>query len=668
MTSSSEESIESLQIKEVVIDDKTDSESEESEKLSSSSEEEIECERPTFIIPPEYWHIQKLLKFLKTGNQAASVVALCCLKDHDLTNEVHQFAVQDVGGLEVLVNLLETKDLACKIGALQVLLELAQNSSIRKCLVDLGTMPLLVKNLMEPAVDLKILVGEVMHFIAMVPKGRKDVRQCDGIQYLVDMLKIEDEKLLKISFADQSQSEKEDMNLAKAAARALWSISKSVKNMRIMMKSGCVPLLAKLLGSIHPELVIPILGTLSQCVILPSFQMAVCTEKMVDDIVKNLFVEDNADLQRYCCETIFYSCEDPVTRDMVREAGGLAPIVKIITNPNVKNDKNLLAAATGAVWKTAITPANVEVYDKMGTMNNLIKLLENPDEDERVLSNVVGALGEFLKVSHNRDVLRRSGGIPYMVNLLNYTYLPLLENLPMVLRECAEDKDSMGILEDADGVRLIWSLLLNKSQKVQANAAWCLVPCIANATDSGEMVRSFVGGLEIIVELLSSDNNRVLGCVCAAVAEIAKDLENLAVITDHGVVAKLVDLISTDDVFLREHLSSAIAYCCAWGSNCKMFGRLGAITPLVGYMADDHPSVNRTAAIALHHLSENPFNCITMHESGVVIFLLRSVSSKDCELQEAAAGCLANIRKLALEAETTHLIRNKLSSSSEEED
>lgn len=45
-----------------------------------------------------------------------------------------------------------------------------------------------------------------------------------------------------------------------------------------------------------------------------------------------------------------------------------------------------------------------------------------------------------------------------------------------------------------------------------------------------------------------------------------------------------------------------------------------------------------------------------MHESGVVPFLLKAVASPDEQLQEAAAGCLGNIRKLALEAETYHLI------------
>lgn len=98
--------------------------------------------------------------------------------------------------------------------------------------------------------------------------------------------------------------------------------------------------------------------------------------------------------------------------------------------------------------------------------------------------------------------------------------------------------------------------------------------------------------------------------------------------------------------------------------------RLGAITPLVAYMASNEPNVQRTTALALYHLSKNSFNCITMHESGVVPFLLKTVASTDQELQEASAGCLANIRKLALEAETFHLITKgtKKEESTDEDD
>lgn len=96
-----------------------------------------------------------------------------------------------------------------------------------------------------------------------------------------------------------------------------------------------------------------------------------------------------------------------------------------------------------------------------------------------------------------------------------------------------------------DGVRLLWSLLKNPNPRVQASAAWAICPCIKNIKDSGEIVRNFVGGLELIVSLLKSSDNEVLASVCAAIAEIAKDEENLAVITDHGVVPMLATLTTT---------------------------------------------------------------------------------------------------------------------------
>lgn len=85
-------------------------------------------------------------------------------------------------------------------------------------------------------------------------------------------------------------------------------------------------------------------------------------------------------------------------------------------------------------------------------------------------------------------------------------------------------------------------------------------------------------------------------------------------------------------------------------------------------MASNNANVQRATALALFHLSKNPFNCITMHESGVVPFLLKTVASENEELQEASAGCLSNIRRLALEAETFHLVTRGVKKENEEDD
>lgn len=109
-----------------------------------------------------------------------------------------------------------------------------------------------------------------------------------------------------------------------------------------------------------------------------------------------------------------------------------------------------------------------------------------------------------------------------------------------------------------DGVRLVWSLLKHSSDVIKRNACLALVPCIRHAKDSPEMVRAFVGSLELTVSLLESKDTEVLSAVCAMIAEIATDPENLGILTDHGVVKKLAALVETvgfiaaynDDFFL----------------------------------------------------------------------------------------------------------------------
>uniref|UniRef100_A0A182K4J8 Armadillo repeat-containing domain-containing protein n=1 Tax=Anopheles christyi TaxID=43041 RepID=A0A182K4J8_9DIPT len=627
-------------------------ESDSSDQVSSSDEEERwKDSKLTNDVPSEYWHIQKLVKYMKAGNQTATIVALCCLKDHDLTTQMNQRAIQDCGGLEVLVNLLESNDMKCRLGALSVLSEISSNLDIRRAIVDLGGIPLLVQILSEPGRDLKIMAAETIANVAKVRLARKLVRKCNGIPRLVDLLDV-NMNCLRSQRDQLSEEEREMLDMARAGARALWSLSESRHNKEQMCKSGIVPLMGRLLKSVHIDVVVPTMGTIQQCASQANYQLAITTEGMIFDIVSHL-TSDNLDLKRQCSSAIFKCASDKTASDMVRESGGLEPLVGIARDKTVRDNKQLLAAATGAIWKCAASEANVKKLDQLKAVQVLVQLLN--DENEEVLTNVVGAISECVKYQNNREILRQCGGIPLLVNLLNMTHAPLLENIARTLKECASDPESMTLMEELDAIRLIWSLLKNSNPKVQAFAAWALCPCIENAKDSGELVRSFVGALELVVGLLKSRDNFVLSAVCAAIATIARDRENLSVLSDHKVIRMLADLVYTTDDLLREHLAAAIASCAPYSTNTQELGRLKTVTPIVGYMVSNNPRVHRTTAMALQKLSEDPQNCITMHQSGVVPFLLETVGSKDRELQEASAGCLQNIRKLALRAEELEL-------------
>ncbi|XP_061443154.1 outer dynein arm-docking complex subunit 2 isoform X2 [Rhineura floridana] len=614
-----------------------------SESSSESEEEDEQPERHQEIntdLPSEYWQIQKLVKYIKAGNQTATVIALCSMRDFNLSQETCQLAIRDVGGLEVLINLLDTEEIKCKIGSLKILKEISQNPQIRRTIADLGGLQIMVKILDSVDQDLKCLAAETIANVARFKRARRTVRQHGGIKRLVGLLDCS-----TMASANLTPLQGKEIEVARCGALALWSCSKSARNKDAIRKAGGIPLLAQLLKSPHANMLIPVVGTLQECASEPSYRLAIKNEKMIENLVKNLN-SDKEELQMHCASAIFKCAEDQETRDLVRQHGGLKPLATLLAN---SGNKELLAAVTGAIWKCAISKENVTKFREYKAIEALVGLLT--DQPEEVLVNVVGALGECCQEQANRVIIRRCGGIPPLVALLTGTNQALLVNVTKAVGSCATEPENMMIIDRLDGVRLLWSLLKNPHPDVQASAAWAICPCIENAKDAGEMVRSFVGGLELIVNLLKSENKEVLASVCAAITNIAKDQENLAVITDHGVVPLLSKLANTNNDKLRCHLAEAISRCCMWGSNRVAFGDTKAVAPLVRYLKSSDPAVHRATAQALYQLSEDPNNCITMHENGVVKLLLGMAGSTDETLQEAAAGCIANIRRLALATE-----------------
>uniref|UniRef100_A0A8C5HBE3 Armadillo repeat containing 4 n=1 Tax=Gouania willdenowi TaxID=441366 RepID=A0A8C5HBE3_GOUWI len=605
---------------------------------SSESEEEEQPERRqenNTDLPSEYWQIQKLVIYLKGGNQTATVLTLCAMMDFNLMQETCQLAIRDAGGLEVLINLLDTDEVKCKIGSLKILRKICNNMQIRRIIVDMGGLQSVVKILDSPVKDLKALAAETIANVAKFRRARRTVRQHGGIKKLVKLL------ACVPNLATLSVNQEQDVEVARCGALALWSCSNSTKNKEAIRRAGGIPLLGRLLKSPHENMLIPVVGTLQECASEESYRIAIQTEGMIKDLVINLS-SDNDELQMHCASAIFKCAEDKQTRDLVRKYKGLQPLVTLLGKAN---NKELLAAATGAIWKCSISKENVAKFQEFKALEIIVGLLT--DQPEEVLVNVVGALGEFAQISANKAIIRKCGGIRPLVGLLTGTNQALLVNVTKAVGACATDKDNMAIIDQLDGVRLVWSLLKNSSADVQSSAAWALCPCIKNAKDAGEMVRSLVGGLELIVNLLKSTNIEVQASICAVVATIAKDKENLAVLTDHGVIPLLAKLTNTSDNRLRRYLADAIGHCCMWGTNRSSFGDATAVAPLVRYLKAKDSWVNQSTAMALYQLSKDPYNCITMYEKGAVKPLIQLMGSDDETLQEAAAGCVRNIRLLA---------------------
>jgi hypothetical protein len=57
---------------------------------------------------------------MQSGDDAATIISLCSLRDMNLQSEKYQMAITDAGGLEVLINLLETDSTRCMVSQLHV--------------------------------------------------------------------------------------------------------------------------------------------------------------------------------------------------------------------------------------------------------------------------------------------------------------------------------------------------------------------------------------------------------------------------------------------------------------------------------------------------------------------------------------------------------------------
>ena len=57
--------------------------------------------------------------------------------------------------------------------------------------------------------------------------------------------------------------------------------------------------------------------------------------------------------------------------------------MKLAKDVSIWDDKPLLAAVTGAIWKCAISPENVRRLDELNTVSTLVLLLSDENDEVR---------------------------------------------------------------------------------------------------------------------------------------------------------------------------------------------------------------------------------------------------------------------------------------------
>lgn len=609
------------------------------ESLSSSCESEEEDDLSIKPVNPEltadYWDIHKLIKYLKYGNPTATVIALCALRDVGLEIESSQLAILEMGGVTLLLNILRTEHWRCVVGSLEVLRIITNTKRINLEICRLGGIQQLIDCLHSNLIEVQSLAAETLSHVITFRMAYKTMRRNGGIKKLVNIIQPDNKRRSR-----NVPREVNDFQLLRNACSALWSCSKCPKNIQVIRAAGAVPILSTLLVDGKDDVVLPVMGIIQECASEPLFRQDICRKGMVEAFVNYLRQGDTL-LKTLCAMALFKCAEDDASREMISRHGGLELLVELMMFKSSEN--HLLAAVVGAVWKCALNKSNVKRFEECGAVKALILLLKTPELTNEVLTNALGAVHLFAYSKRALFALRDERVIPVVVQLLNVTENAVLINATKVLAVCAREAACRSSVVRTDGLRLLWSLLKFPDPKVVAGAAEAISECVVNVEESADVVRSFVGGLELVTNLLRSDDKQVLIAVNKAIVNIGKDRENLSILTDYDVVPLLIDLVNTEDEELKRWLAEAIATCSGLEKNVQSF------SPVVIPFADSlkHCSdvaVKRSIACALERLSNDPYNCFLIHQHDALKTLLSLTGSQDERVQEAAAGCIKNMR------------------------
>ncbi|KAH7816729.1 Vacuolar protein 8 A (Vac8A) [Monocercomonoides exilis] len=276
----------------------------------------------------------------------------------------------------------------------------------------------------------------------------------------------------------------------------------------------------------------------------------------------------------WCC------CEEPKGQKIIRELGCLNLLASLFS----QKEPHLLVALSTAVGHASADEDCAELLIK-SVLPVLLDLLKS--SDTRIQIHAAGAIEKLAHFASGKKMIREKGGLLFMIRLLHVMNDKLLINVCNALAECAEEKESIAIIAQNDGLRLLWSLFRSSNLGVITAAAFVLTPLLADPNNAAVVGRNYVGALSQIVELLTIKDDDVRAATCSVIANLAKDDdENLAVLVEVGLMPLLAMLTLTKNDSLKRRLCDAITSVCRTEENALLMGKLGGVVPLVSFLKD----------------------------------------------------------------------------------
>lgn len=604
--------------------------------------------RPSFDnyeYPNDYWKLMKCVKYFKYGRPLTTSLALLSAYDCDFQDPIMLKAIKDYKLIEMLLNLLQSSEKRIQTISLRFLKKLSEIRLLRHEIVYFGGLQEMVRLLEQAEMDLKQAAAETIAVVADFHKGWETVRLAGGIPPLVNMIYVP-----KILLFEESKTLSNQLIAvirgAEAAAEAIYVVCECKENQMDFLLSGALKGCQNILKTPHVRLCTLILQIIQRCASQKNVRLAIWNSGMLEDFRVHFYSNDQKLMQAAALAS-FRCAEGQESKEFFGKPGFVNKLFEIIQTSAFHMDYDLMAAVSGALWKCAENDENLKRFQSVNAAPLLIQLLTS--QPIKVQEYLVACLSCLMTNPQILTTIRKNNGIETLIGLLHTTHTPLIMHLNKALATASSDNDCLAILEKHNALRFMWSHLQNEDPSILTNTAWQLTTILKTMQNSSMYIRSLVGGMQVVVERLSSKHTRALTAICALIVVLCEESDNLRTLTDYQVVDELSKLTGTKCRRLRYHLCMAITACCPYRNNREEFAKRGIVFRLLRILKSKSPVVAGAATHALHQLAHIPRWCAVMYNNtGVFEILIKQMKSNDKEVQECAAGVIQKMRLFAL--------------------
>eukprot|EP00834_Sanchytrium_tribonematis_P000093 NODE_3_length_80033_cov_0.932970.p9 type:complete len:561 gc:universal NODE_3_length_80033_cov_0.932970:10967-12649(+) len=488
----------------------------------------------------EYWQLQKIVKFIQSGNYSTTLIGIVAMKDFELGSDSFSLGLKHSFGMMALINLLKTKEYSCICGSFEILIEVTKKligcvlfSQYCGLEVLLNLLDAKNESLVSNAC---LLLSQVLAY----DRNQSEFIKGNGFQKLLNVLNI-----------------RYGTKIGEHSAKAIYICLGKLENRQYMVGLP-ITFYDKMLNSGYKPILPHIVGILSKMTSDRIFRREFEAYGLLKKCLEFLQDSDDSQLLLAASEVVSNCESNEKNLNLIKEKNFIDKILSQLFNLNLKESSTI--SLLGAL---KFASGNLDLSKKLTEDSRLIdyciQCLDSESENIAVAS--VSLLVELARADDGKKFIKSKNLLDNFILMLKTTNVDLMEQIAYLFGVCAQDSSLLKDLYAKGGVGFMWSLLKSDHANLQAASAQSMGPFIANISSGNDLIRSFVGSVELVVNLLKSNNTRVLSSACLAISNISKDPENLEIVTDQGIVELFSNLVKFDEIELQKSLCLAISSC-----------------------------------------------------------------------------------------------------------